>query len=395
MFFKKKINGAITTMQTTLFFEPQKGFDLLNDADKKAAHRIGAENAGATLVQDPFPSAALTDYLYTNFRNYITDDQSKAFIAKALKNYTTSPDVIDVIFKHSPRPNGKNGLFTACFTTIAADQNLHHLWPRFEDFLDKTYPNDKNMPVTIACDYKLFDIAKSTLLNAAHGESDAFYTALSAVNTADTARFKDILSLSDRFTRDLKSLNELFIQAADRNLVDNAKALLLEGANINANNGAALYYAAKNDNADFFNELIQHINLEKHGSQILESIKSLPDYSPTLIKPLQVIVDKINLEAALLKADKARYSVPRADILSDTLQLASGITLTTLFNFESREKIIITENKTALDTVVISFNDLDNFAIEDALKKLQDRGGTAVNDWMHKTGARKATLNKD
>jgi hypothetical protein len=391
MFSKKKINGAITVLQTTLFFEPQKGFDLLNEADKKAAHRIGAENAGAALLQDPLPSAALTDYLYTNFKNFITDDQSKAFIAKALKNYSTAPDVIDVILKHSPRPKDKNGMFTASFTTIAADQTLHPLWSQFEAYLDKVYPNDKNMPVTIACGYKLFDIAKMTLLNAAHHESDAFYSALAAVNTADTARFKDILSLSNRFAKDLESLNTLYIQAADRNLVGNAKDLLLEGANINAKNGVALYYAAKNNNADFFNELMQHIDLEKHGAKILESIKSLPAYSAPLIQPLQNIVDKMTLEADLLKADKLRYSIPRADILSDVLRLPSGITLTTLFNFESREKIIITENKTAIDTVVISFNDLENFAIEDALKKLQDRGGTAVNDWMRK----KATLNKD
>lgn len=381
-------------IKNKISFKAGLGFQDLSDADKALARQLTSGNAGSLLRT--FESAPLIRYTLTNFRGNIKPDDFLKAVESAIRDYTKMPERIDILLENN-RPPLIQDDFLRCFR-IAGDYRHRAVWTKLKQCYDTVYPasNIDKQLVAVALSRNLNSVAKEILQTSDASAADVYYQALTTASALDVSRLKEVLGFSEKFPKKQNRLDEIFYEAAQENRSEQAKLLLEHGANVNTKNAMALYHAAKNDNPAFFNFLMkQNIDFEQYGSKILSNIKNL-NYPPRGLAPvLQKVIDEIELREAVIKAEKERYSLPRPHILSDALLLSSGIKLTTLFNFESRQQIIITENKTTLTTVVTGFKDLEPPVIEDALKKLRDRGGIASNDWMQKSHTKKNTLNKD
>lgn len=386
---------SLTTVKNSFFFEKGKGFEKLSDAEKKIARKLTPENLEKIVPQISLPSVPMIDYLYTNYGDRMPRYEARVLMAKALGNYARAPEILDALLKHEPRYAYYE--FDDFFRSAAAN-NLRPAWHKLEALYNKSHPEIYNAEfILIACQYGFDDIAHDLLAKANRSQYSIFYNTLKTLQTADTARFKTFLAYAGNFEKDQASLNDVFLAAASSNNAENAKLLLEMGADVNTKEGYALYYAAKNNNTDLFKFLMaQNVDLEKHGKRILQMITQSSTYTDDALQPLRDFVATAQAKESALQADKERYALPRPDILSDTLLLPSGMKLTTLFNFETRQQIIITENKTTLSTVVTDFGDIKSpEVIEAALQKLRDRGGAAEYDWMRKTRIVKTSLDKD
>jgi hypothetical protein len=381
-------------LKNKVSFKAGLGFQDLSDADKVLARQLTPSNAGTRFRT--IESAPLLRYTLVNFRDTIKPDDYMKATESAIRDYSKMPTRLHILLENN-RPPLIQDDFLRCFR-IAGDYGHRAVWTKLKQCYDTVYPDsniDKHL-VGIAISRNLNDVAKEILQAVDPAAADVYYQALSTACTVNVHRLGDMLAFSGKFAKRQSRLDDLFFECAKENNSDQAKLLLEHGADVNTKNAMALYHAAKNDNPSFFNFLMkQNIDFEQYGPKILSNIKNL-NYPPRGLAPqLQSILDAAQLKAEILKAEKERYSLPRPHILSDALLLPSGIKLTTLFNFESRQQIIITENKTTLTTVVTGFKDLENIVIEDALKNLRDRGGVASNDWMQKNHTKKSTLNKD
>jgi hypothetical protein len=386
---------SLTMMKNSFFFGKGAGFDALSDDEKKLARQLTDENLGEMIPQIFQPSVAMIDYLYTNFADKIPRYEARGLMAKTINNYARSPEAFEALIRHEPSYAYYE--FDDLFR-IAAASHLQPVWHKLDALYQKLHPHTYNAELAnIACQYGFDDIAKELLTQANRSQYSIFYNVLKTLHTADSTRFKTFLAYAGNFEKNQTSLDDVFLAAASSNNVENAKLLLAQGADVNAKEGYALYYAAKNNNTDFFSFLMaQNVDFEKHGKRILQMITQSSSYNNAALQPLRDTVAAMLAKEAAIQADRERYALPRPDILSDTLTLPSGMKLTTLFNFETRQQIIITENKTTLSTMVTDFGDIKTpEVIESALQKLRDRGGSAEYDWMRKGGAKKTTLDKD
>jgi hypothetical protein len=354
-------------IKNKISFKAGQGFQELSDADKALARQLTSGNAGSLFRT--FESAPLIRYTLTNFRGNIKPDDFLKAVESAIRDYTKMPERIDILLENN-RPPLIQDDFLRCFR-IAGDYRHRTVWTKLKQCYDTVYPasNIDKQLVAVALSRNLNSVAKEILQTSDAAAADVYYQALMTASALDVNRLKEVLGFSGKFPKKQNRLDEIFYEAAQENRSEQAKLLLEHGANVNTKNAMALYHAAKNDNPTFFNFLMkQNIDFEQYGSKILSNIKNL-NYPPRGLAPvLQKVIDEIELREAVIKAEKERYSLPRPHILSDALLLSSGIKLTTLFNFESRQQIIITENKTTLTTVVTGFKDLEPPVIEDALK---------------------------
>jgi ankyrin repeat protein len=335
----------------------------------------------------------------TTFSGKFMKDQKlldDVFIAAVKKNRT---DEAKYLLTQGADVNARKGI---ALTYAADNKNIAFFTYLLKQNIDsaqaKPAVSTLNTLFTIAADKKMVDDAKLLLELGADVNADKGIALYYALRNNDTVFFNFLMTQNIAPQQwGQKRLDDIFVAMTDKNIVNHVPLFVEQGADINANNGIALYYAVWHKNAEFLDFLMSHnFDIEKYGHKRLTEAKKASTYSAEFAKPLQTAINKIEAKAAQVETDRKRYALPRSDILSDTLLLPSGTTITTLFNFESRQQLIITESKTGISTVVTDFDDIKNPALIDkSLEKLRERGGVADNDWMHKGGAKKTTLDKD
>lgn len=317
------------------------------------------------------------------------------FIKAVYKNHG---DKAKLLLEHGADANAQKGIALQ----YAADNRNLTLFSYLSGHANlaaaKIKPDSLNNLFTIAADKNVTEDAMLLLRLGADVNADKGVSLYYALRNNNADFFNSLMKQKIDFKQwGQKRLDDIFVAAVDKNITGHVPLLVEQGADINTQSGIALYYAVYHKNTELLDFLMSHnIDIEKYGHKRLTEAKKASSYSAEFAKPLQTAINRIEAKAAQVETDRKRYALPRPDVLSDTLLLPSGTTITTLFNFESRQQLIITENKTGISTVVVDFDDIKNPAvIEKSLEKLRERGGVADNDWMHKGSVKKATLNKD
>ncbi|MFN7114088.1 MAG: hypothetical protein ACK4PK_06980 [Alphaproteobacteria bacterium] len=193
-----------------------------------------------------------------------------------------------------------------------------------------------------------------------------------------------VLSWTAKFSGHGPALNAALKAVAEEGAVDKTTLLLDKGADPNSEAAAAMYQALAFGQRAVFDLLVERGGkLDVHGPDLLARLRQQNPQS-TLMAHLESLVGD-QLEAAEAKRAQsrlgARYHLAAPDTFSETLHLAEGRTLTTVFNFSTRQQTTIAERVQdgAAPVMAVHVRDFDDIAdqavIENAEHRLLQLGG--------------------
>jgi ankyrin repeat protein len=144
--------------------------------------------------------------------------------------------------------------------------------------------------------------------------------------------------------------------------------LLARGADANADGAQAMLHAAQNNREDIVKLLLQGgFDRQKHGEDVLKRLAGKPvnDGLRQLIMP---------------ESKPYAAEAPDPQILCESCILSNGLKLTTVFNFRSRQQLVIAERSDAgpapMTVTAQNFCDIkDKDVIAAAAQRLTDLGG--------------------
>ncbi|MBU6475705.1 MAG: hypothetical protein KGL10_05905 [Alphaproteobacteria bacterium] len=201
-----------------------------------------------------------------------------------------------------------------------------------------------------------------TLQNILETMPRAFGDVLTAAGLADTAKLKFILSFTPKDGSAQKTLDAALIDVAGEGAADKAGLLLKHGANANYAAALALTRAAQNGHFETVALLLPHVDLALYGMDIaVKAEHADPDMAQLIGEAAKIALEQQNAEKpAEPPAALPPGALPPADILIETLALPDGGTLTTLFNFSTKQQhSIVKTAEGAVALAVVGFKDLD------------------------------------
>jgi hypothetical protein len=194
-----------------------------------------------------------------------------------------------------------------------------------------------------------------------------------------TEKLKFILNWAGKFPAAQSVLDNALASAAEAGDAEKATLLLEKKANPNYSGGVSLLRAVEKDRQEVIDLLLPHMELETCGENLIDEMRK-KRINPSKIEGLEKIVDQA-CAAVRVKKNQENFMLVDADTLSETKQLPSGMRLTTLFNFKSRQQVLIVEKageKESLAITVKDFNEIGDDAFLEAMRlKLAELGGKA------------------
>jgi hypothetical protein len=231
--------------------------------------------------------------------------------------------------------------------------------------------------VVVAVEEKKPAFIDAVLGKAEKKDKDIFNAAVCSALQETDEIMKHVLSYVEKFKEAHEVLDDALCRAIKVESVEKTRMLLENGADSNHNDGAPMCLAGLRDNPAIFDLLLAHGgDLEKHGVNVLAYIGSVDRFAPLI-----PYVEEKNREAvkrARIFRMNERYSLTDPDTVTEVQEISADLTLSTAFNFRSRQQVFVVEKKSTgqLTMCVQSFDDIgDVRAIELARQKLQDLDG--------------------
>jgi ankyrin repeat protein len=239
-----------------------------------------------------------------------------------------------------------------------------------------------NQIVRIAVKQK-FGAALGEMLDETNANAPALFAdALSIASDTSAEHVKFVLQFFEASPETHKTLNHALARAAAEGSKERVNLLLAKGANIDHGNGETLWLAVHNNRFEMIDHLLSRgADLAAYGDALLMKLREKNPQSPVM-DYLDRIHQKALAQKEKRRLEQERFSLAGPETLAETLPLPSGGTLTLLFNFATRQQIIVVqENPAAKQKAsfqVINFADIENHeAVERAGKKLIELGGDA------------------
>jgi hypothetical protein len=209
-----------------------------------------------------------------------------------------------------------------------------------------------------------------------------FADALGAASGQSTEHIKFAL----QYVVDSHAAQKALSSALDRAAADGSKErvdlFLAKGAAIDHDNGEALWQAIYNSRFEMVDHLLSKgADLAAYGHLLVTRLREKNPQLPA-IDYLDRLYQKAVEQKEKRRLQEERFSLAGPETLAETLPLPSGGTLTLLFNFATRQQIIMVQEKSLSKELssfqVINFADIENHdAIERAAQKLIELGGDA------------------
>jgi hypothetical protein len=228
-----------------------------------------------------------------------------------------------------------------------------------------------------------FAAALSEMLDETNKNAPALFAdALAVASDASAEHVRLVLQFFDPSPEAHKALNHALLRAAAEGSKEKVDLLLAKGADINHGHGEALWHAVCNNRFEMIDHLIsKNADLAAHGGSLLMKLREKNPQSPVM-DYLDRAHQKALAQKEKCRLEQERFSLSGSEILVETLPLPSGGTLTILFNFATRQQIIVVQDSHAAKQKssfrVVNFSDIENYeAVERAAKKLVELGGDA------------------
>jgi hypothetical protein len=163
---------------------------------------------------------------------------------------------------------------------------------------------------------------------------------------------------------------------------EKAELLIASGAAIDHDAGEALFQAGYNNRFEMLDYLLSKgADLAAYGQIVLDRFRERNPHLPA-IDYLDGFYQAAVERRERNRLQKERFSLAGPETLAEILPLPSGGTLTILFNFATRQQIILVQEKPSSrekpSLQVINFSDVENYdAVERAAQKLIELGGDA------------------
>lgn len=244
-----------------------------------------------------------------------------------------------------------------------------------------------DLPVRMAAEARWRDGLGWLLDHAGAKDTDAFKIALRHMREGSARDLSFVLSWTAKFTGHGAALNAALKRAAEEGAVDKLALLLDKGADPNDEAGAALYQAMAFSHSAAFDLLVERGGkLDVYGPDLLTRLRQQNPQSPLIAHVASRVGGKIE-EAEATRAQNLlnqRYHLVAPDTFSETLHLPEGRSLTTVFNFSTRQQTTIAERalrEDAAPVMAVHVRDFDDIAdqavIEQAAQRLVQLGGAA------------------
>ncbi|MDP2204947.1 MAG: hypothetical protein Q8K65_01420 [Alphaproteobacteria bacterium] len=244
---------------------------------------------------------------------------------------------------------------------------------------------DNDDVVRMAAKARWYDGLAWNLDHATAKNTEVFNVAMHMMRDGTAQDLSFVLSWTAKFSGHGPALNAALKTVAEEGAVDKLALLLDKGADPNHDVAAAMYQALAFGHRAVFDLLVERGGkLDVYGPDLLARLRQQNPQS-TLMAHLESLVgDK--LEAAEARRAQSRlgqrYHLTAPDTFSETLHLPEGRTLTTVFNFSTRQQTTIAERvqgEAATPVMAVHVRDFDDIAdlavIENAEHRLVQLGG--------------------
>jgi hypothetical protein len=208
----------------------------------------------------------------------------------------------------------------------------------------------------------------------------AFNVAMEIMREGTAQDLSFVLSWTAKFSGHGPALNAALRVAAEEGAVDKTALLLDKGADPNSEAAAAIYQALAFGQRAVFDLLVERGGkLDVYGPDLLARLRQQNPQS-TLMTHLESLVGD-QLEAAEAARAQSRlgqrYHLVAPDTFSETLHLPEGRTLTTVFNFSTRQQTTIAERvhegEAVTPAMAVSVRDFDDIADQAVIEKAEHR----------------------
>lgn len=208
-------------------------------------------------------------------------------------------------------------------------------------------------------------------------DTDFYQTMMrNAVNSKSDEWLKETLLQTEKFMHVQNVLNAMLVEAATLNTFSHVEMLLEAGANPSYSNYSSVWRAVENRNIDMLKALVaKGVDFSSFGDRILSHAKSMKEES-AVVDLLEEEVPKARNKTMIAKQEDTRYSIAAKSILKDMIDLQGGPKLTTLFNFETRQQIIIVDTRQLPPVCTVKdFSEIDSATLERHQELLIKLGG--------------------
>jgi hypothetical protein len=215
-----------------------------------------------------------------------------------------------------------------------------------------------------------FAPAQKILSRTPSADASVFSACLDAalVPQVDIKALDFVLAWQSKFSGTAALLNQGLIKAVATGSAEKVKLLLDRGADANTDGAQAMLHAVQNNREDIVRLLLQGgFDRQKYGADVLRRLagKSVNEQLCALIEPVR---------------NPYSAEMPDPQILCEGCVLSGGLKLTTVFNFRTRQQLVICERADAAPASMVvtaqNFCDMkDKDVIAAAAQRLTDLGG--------------------
>jgi len=201
------------------------------------------------------------------------------------------------------------------------------------------------------------------------------------LTAAGTDKLEHILSFASG--RDSSTINKALVTVAADGDTDKAALLLKHGADPNADDTASLLTAAKADRHEMVDLLLPHISFDSRGvkgDKIVTQLK-YNGADPAIVESIEKATQKLILKTLPLIQQDERFRRLNDTTLEEVQALSDGLTLSMLFNFSTRQQILVTHgaNNSLSPPTAVSFDNIPKDVIDDRRKKFDALANTAAS----------------
>jgi hypothetical protein len=205
-------------------------------------------------------------------------------------------------------------------------------------------------------------------LDRAHKSENVIFQAFIKVGLQSTEKLKFILGWTEKFSAAI-ALDSALVSVIEAEDMEKTKLLLEKNADPNYSGALALRTAIEKDNQEIIALLRPRMNHENYGESLIAELKKkITDASK--LEWLEKDV-KESVARKFVKKNQENYILVDADTLSETKQLPSGMTLTTLFNFKSSQQIFIVEKTGEKQSLAVTEKDFSEIGNQDYLEAMR------------------------
>ncbi len=212
----------------------------------------------------------------------------------------------------------------------------------------------------------------------------SFTTCIQNAGLLSTPALDFILTFSSEHDDADVAMARALITVAEKGDVDKAALLLAHGADPDFEGAEAFRKAAENGNQEIVDLFLPYVSLEEYGEKVATQLE-YKNASPEIIQSIEAAIRRVGQKpadktVAMAKPFAAsqlqddRFQLLDNSTMFEVQKMPDGSTLTTLFNFASRQQknLLIRENEMSSPSmVIVSFDDLDGGVVDTLQKKFE------------------------